>query len=94
LLGVKFIYEVSETVEEKHLEFDEIDFSLITLPEGFYIELKKSTDICSVTEIERLLAELKLMGGDFNILVNRFEHLLNTYDMEGIIEVLDQVNHD
>lgn len=94
LLEVEFVYDVSEAVEEESLNFDEIDLNQITLPEDLYIRLKKSADICSITEIERLLNELKLMGGDFNILAKHFERLLSTYDLAGVLKDLNQVNHE
>jgi PAS domain S-box-containing protein len=94
LLGVEFVYEVDETVAEKTLEIEEIDLSLITLPEDLYMKLKKSSEICSITEIERLLNEMRRVGGDCNILAERFQRLLITYDLVGIAKDLEQVKYE
>jgi len=94
LLEVEFIYDAIETVDEKLIEFSEINWNLITLPEDLYNRLKYSTDICSITEIERLLNELKSMDGDYNTLVESCERLLKDYDLAEIMKILNQVSHE
>lgn len=94
LLGVEFTYEVGEDIEEESINFDDIDLSLITLPKDLYVEFKNSVDICNITEIERLLINLNLMGGDSKVLAGRFEQLLRKYELEEIVKILEQVNHE
>ncbi len=92
LLEVEFIYGEDEADEGETLELDKIDLSQITLPNALYLELKSSVDLGNITGIERLINELRLMGGDFNILAELFEQLLQKYDLEGLYNLLERIN--
>jgi len=64
----------------------------IALPDNFHERLLSAARINALTEIETLITELKGLGPDAQCLTDELENLLERYDMDGIISLINQMS--
>ena len=89
LLGVDFIYEVEETLEEEAPGLGKVQ-----LPEELLEHLREAARYYSVTELEEYLDELEELGKEGKELAVHLRELSGQYDMEGILRLLGEVAHE
>jgi len=92
LLDVEFIYENDEGRQEKLTAITIIDLTQFTLPKDLYDKIKQSAELSSVTQMEQVLAELGQNSNVLTVLIEHFEFLMESYDMEGILKALEKVS--
>ncbi|MBI2506071.1 MAG: response regulator, partial [Candidatus Latescibacteria bacterium] len=90
-LGVKFEYgkEEGEVVEGM-----EVDWSEVSLPGGLYAQLLEAAELYSVTELEHHFGALEALGGGPQRLAVHLRGLRNRHDLEAILQVVQQVQHE
>lgn len=64
----------------------------IDIPDNLRERLLSAAQINALTEIETLIAELKGLGPEVQCLTDELENLLECYDMDGIISLINQVS--
>jgi signal transduction histidine kinase len=63
------------------------------LPRALWLHLRAAAEAYSITDLKQGLDELAELGGDMHVLSENLRHLSRTYDMERIVDVLDEVHH-
>jgi hypothetical protein len=91
-LNVEFEHEpVAEMIEGTESCVNEP--GNIDLPDSLRERLLSAARINALTEIETLIAELKGLGPDAQCLTDELDNLLERYDMDGIILLINQVSN-
>jgi len=97
--------EAISSVIEKFLkvEFDYLpnkpdlvspDFVAQTLPDSLYQQLKSAAEVNNHTRIKKLLAEVKGLDEEKEVLANHLERLIENYQIEEFLNELEKVPHD
>ena len=89
-LGVGFEYGK----EEGEVESEAADWSEVHLPGGLYAQLLEAAELYSVTELERHFGALEALGGGPQRLAAHLRGLRNRHDLEAILQVVQQVQHE
>ncbi|QPJ66682.1 MAG: PAS domain S-box protein [Candidatus Nitrohelix vancouverensis] len=90
LLNVDFEYKDESELESPAECFDLSD---ISLPEDLLNRLKIAAETYSITELEKGLAELPPETEGVDQLKTKIDGLLKSYNMAGILELLQDVSH-
>jgi signal transduction histidine kinase/CheY-like chemotaxis protein len=90
LLEVRFISEDEQAVfnSEKTLEITKIQ-----LPEAILNRLQQAADLSSLTDLKICIQELESLGEQGQSLLTHLRPLVSTYDMQGILTLLEKVTH-
>jgi len=64
----------------------------IFLPNSLHERILSSAKVNALTEIESLIKELKELGPDTHCLTDELENLLENYDMDGIVSLINRVS--
>jgi len=91
-LDVEFVYDDSEISESESSSLDELDLTQFSISEDLYKRMKKSAEMCNITEIEKISDELLKQDNTYEQLVDCILHLVKKYDMEGILIILDNLS--
>ncbi len=91
LLGVRFYAE--EGFSEKENNIGPLDVSSIHLPENLLHRMKNAANLSNVTDLKTCMIELESLGQDGNILLQHLSPLVSKYDMNGILVLLEKLNH-
>ena len=71
-----------------------LHYDRMTIPEPLYQELYAATEINAFSQLESLIAQMRLrQDADLPKLANRFEELLDQYNTNGIADILNEVAH-
>ncbi len=92
LLGVEFEYEEKESENKASSVPVQINFSEVDFPHDIMGKLKEAAEMCSVTEIERLLNSLDPKNDHEKAFIKTFQGCQNNYDSEGMMKILDDLN--
>ncbi|MGP0566975.1 MULTISPECIES: ATP-binding protein [unclassified Nitrospina] len=86
LLDVTFEYheEIKPEVEQKIPD----DYSHFVVPEELLKNLRDAAEFYNITQLKKYLEDLE---GDSRELATHLKSYIHTYDMEGILKILDQV---
>ena len=88
LLNAEFEYE---SVPEGTLVLGEdMDFSLVILPEKILSALKTAAEFYNITQLKKSLEELEQLGKQEKMLADHLRAHIQTYDMEKILTLLNQ----
>ncbi len=79
----------SQLTDENH----PVDISEICLPDEIHSELMEAVDMGNFPKMEELLKTIAHMDGNENPLVNILSPLIRKYDLDGIINLLEKVEH-
>jgi len=90
LLPVQFTFSEDSAVAPK--EDVPLDMSKVHIPQELLKPLKEAVGLCSVTQIEQLLIEVESIDEECSKMVTEFRELLNSYNVEGMIEFLNQLD--
>jgi len=94
LLGIEYEYQAENTaVIENITESETIDLTKISIPEDMRLRLKEEVALYKVTDVENLLQELSQMGEDGRLLEGYLQIFMKNYDMDGILDVHEKINH-
>jgi PAS domain S-box-containing protein len=95
-LQVEYVYEdeSADDDDEEKPKTLEIDISKITISENFYTSLKNSAEMYLITQMERLLKKLEEESDDGKILAEIIEPMMEQYDMDGILKILEKTQHE
>ncbi len=93
LLDIEFEYSQEASLEQKLLNFVEPDYSKITLPEELYSGLKSAAETYSITHLQEVINKLQGQNYDCNQLAIKVKDLITRYDMDGILEIIEKLNH-
>jgi len=90
LLNVRFINE-----EEKPVSSSEqpIEITKVQLPKALLNRLKQAADVSGITDLKACMQELESLGEDGRNLLTHLRPLVGTYDMQGILALLEKVTH-
>ena len=92
LLGVE--YEYLEQIREAPAEAETLDFTKVALPADLLSRLKEAAELYNVTQLERLLSEVELLGGDAPLFAEHLRGLSQNNEIEKILDILYQVALD
>ncbi|VAX31560.1 BarA sensory histidine kinase (= VarS = GacS) [hydrothermal vent metagenome] len=89
-------YEYEKTGEEPVMDSstEMLDFSKFNLPGEIVSRLKEGAELCNITQLEKALAEICQLDGNGKDLAPHLQEHVIKYDMEGIINILEQVTHE
>ncbi len=90
LLPVEFTFSEDDTMEPK--EIRPLDISKIQIPDEILTPLKDAVELCSVTQIEKLLMDVESIDEECSKMADEFRALLSNYNVEGMIELLNQLD--
>ncbi|MCH8313402.1 MAG: response regulator, partial [Nitrospinae bacterium] len=90
-LSIEYEYEnvVEETVEDQSATAP--DFSKFNLPGEIISRLKAGAELCNITQLEKTLAEICQLEGSGKDLEPHLKEYVIKYDMDGIMNILEQV---
>jgi CheY-like chemotaxis protein len=86
LLGVTFQY--TKTPESLHAASDTLDYTQLKVPKRLRERLKAAAEVYSTTELKHCLGLLETMGEHERRLAARLRELLQSYDMETILNIM------
>jgi signal transduction histidine kinase/CheY-like chemotaxis protein len=93
-LDVKFEYEEEKEtindIDKKNKAIAKIDFKQIKLEKDLYLRLYDAAEYNELTELETLINELSKGNKQ---LANKFKALLSEYDIDGILEILEDISY-
>ena len=87
LLHVEYEYDDDDDVES-------LDVEKIVLPEELFLRISEAAELGRVAELENSLDEMRQIGAQENLLAERLHELSRNFDMEGILEILEEINHE
>ena len=87
LLGVTYTYNVAEEVEAD----DAFDISAYTLPKDLHERIQNAAEVYSVTELDRYFDELDGLEPEYGRFVAHLRGLRRQHDIEGILNVMQDV---
>lgn len=92
-LAIEYEYEnvVEEMVEDQSATAQAPDFSKFNLPGEIISKLKEGAELCNITQLEKTLAEICQLEGSGKDLEPHLKEYVNKYDMDGIMNILEQV---
>lgn len=93
-LSIEYRYETiaEEAVEE--ISLTSLDFSKFNLPGNIIASLKEGAELCNITQLEKTLAKICQLEGHGKDLEPYLKEYVIKYDMEGIMNILEKVNHE
>jgi signal transduction histidine kinase len=92
LLEIEFEYEEKAADNDSDSIPVQIDYSEIGFPNDIIGKLKEAAEMCSVTEIERLLNSLDHKNNHEKAFIKKFTDYKNKYDSDGMIKILGDIN--
>ena len=93
LLNLEYEYEEVSSSEEIP-EKKDIDFSTIKLPKEIHASLKEMASMGMMDELAELLPEIKSSGPNGSDLVFCLQDMIDQFDMDGIIKVLEKIDSE
>ncbi|MFQ5450204.1 MAG: CHASE domain-containing protein [Nitrospinaceae bacterium] len=94
LLHVDFVQEEAESSRGKFTESKNLDLPDIRLPGDLIDRFKKAADLSNITDLKTCMKELETLGEDGRSLLEHLKPLAGQYDMNGIMNILEQVPHE
>jgi len=92
LLGVEFIYETPvDTREEK--KAPALDFTAMAIPADLFAALNEAAEYCMITDLDVVIGKVAELGADGERLATCLLEYANAYDMDAILDILEQVQH-
>jgi len=90
-LSLEYEYETpaEEVVDDQTAAA--LDFSKFNLPEEIHSRLKEGAELCNITQLEKTLAEICQLEGSGKDLEPHLKEYVLKYDMDGIMNILEQV---
>lgn len=98
-LEVEFVYESEAGEDAAAAEAEaaapakEVALSDITLAKDLYDRLKDAAELNELTELEEMIAEMRDGDDNVRLLAEKFQQSLAEYDVDGILEALEQVRY-
>ena len=96
LLGLEYEYKEGvpdDTIEQKTTP-ESPDFSKIKIPSSLYSEIVEAAKLYQITKMENSLHKLEQNDEDGRILAEYLQTYATRYDMEGILDILEKINHE
>ena len=93
-LHVEFDYMEANPETESLTQNTQIDFSRISISDDRLSQCREAAIFGNITQLERFLCELVEIGGDSKTLANQITSCVNKYDMDGVLNILEKVNHE
>ena len=92
-LAIEYEYEntAEEDIEDQSTAAPAPDFSKFNLPGEIISKLKEGAELCNITQLEKTLAEICQLEGSGKDLEPHLKEYVNKYDMDGIMNILEQV---
>ena len=90
-LGVEFEY--AEEEKEGDSVAETVGWDGVRLPEELVANLTKAAKFYNVTQMEGYLKEMEGLGEESGRLAAHLRELRQQYDMEGIVQILEKVEH-
>jgi len=93
-LSIEYEYENSgeEVVQEQSRAA--LDFSQYNLPGEIISRLKEGAELYNITQLEKVLAEICQLDGNGKDLEPHLKECVINYDMEGVMNILEQVTYE
>ena len=97
LLGAEFEKDDDQENESQNLDKEmsssqDIDLSQITIPAELFLNIKDAIETGDVTQLEKELGDLCLLGKSEELLAKRLATLAEKYQMDEILITLEKVN--
>jgi signal transduction histidine kinase/DNA-binding response OmpR family regulator len=89
LLNVEYEYEEATSIQAPSIE--EIDFSTIQLPAELHTSIKDMASTGMLTELEEILPQIENSGPGGPGLAAHIKELIDQFDTDGIIKVLEAI---
>ncbi|MGV6827145.1 MAG: ATP-binding protein [bacterium] len=91
-LEIKFVE--AEAIEQPPQPIeDSQDFSGLVIPEDIHQRLTEAAELNAMMRIESLINELEALDPEFKSLAKQISVLNDSYDMDGIGAILEQISH-
>jgi signal transduction histidine kinase/CheY-like chemotaxis protein len=84
-------FEEEDQPEQKITDIPEINYQEISLPEELLLQLKNASELNNISEMEKVLKTIQGMDGDLKPLANKIEELLNRFEIDGIIKIVNKL---
>ena len=93
LLNVEFEYS-DEIAPVEQASVKELNFSQIVLPEEILKSIKEMASMGMMDELEEILPQIESSGPDGPELAACLQNMVDQFNMDGIIEILDKIGSD
>jgi PAS domain S-box-containing protein len=93
-LSIEYKYDNADEEAVMGSSAEALDFSKFNLPGEIISSLKEGAELCNITQLEKALAEICQLDGNGKDLAPHLQEHVIKYDMEGIINILEQVTHE
>jgi PAS domain S-box-containing protein len=93
-LSIEYEYEKTGDEPVMGSSTEALDFSKFNLPGEIISNLKEGAELCNITQLEKALAEICQLDGNGKDLAPHLQEYVIKYDMEGIINILEQVTYE
>ena len=94
LLEVKFLREEMKSPSEKTAGEAIMALSEIQLPGDLLYRFKSAADLSNLTDLKLCMKELESLGKSGQSLLQHLKPFIGKFDMNGILTLLKQVNHE
>ncbi len=93
-LAIEYVYENSGDEGVKDQATAAPDFSKFIIPGEIHSRLKEGAELCNITQLEKILAEICQLDGNGKDLEPHLKECVIKYDMGGIMNILEQVTYE
>ncbi len=91
LLNLEYKYENEAEVSNGEIEDAKTDFSDLKIPKEIHTSLQEAAALYNITDIDKMISKVKELGKDGRILANTLDDFAKKYDMDAILNVLENV---
>ncbi len=93
LLDVEFEYEEDRDAGEEPFVEEEFDFSKFSIPENFYLRLKKAAEFYNLTDTMSVIKDIEDLGESGRKLGSFLKKKAEEFDLEKILKIVEKINH-
>jgi CheY-like chemotaxis protein len=93
LLNIEYKYEEDDSSPKVKLAED-INYSAIKLPEVLHASIKKMACVGMLVELEEYLPDVKRFGPEGLCLAVHLKEMVDRFDADGIIKVMEKINNE
>ncbi len=93
LLGIEYEYESKEDEKKVVPTLTRVDYSKVCFPKERIAQLEEVVQIASVSEIDKIVKDLKPTNDDERAVLDKLIHLLEQYETEEMMKVLDAIKN-
>jgi CheY-like chemotaxis protein len=90
-LAVQFDYKQPLSEESTEETKNDFDLNRLSLPESLYHRLKEAAELNELTELETIVAELRVGDATQKQLADYYQEMLSNYNIDGILETLEKI---